>query len=233
MYWFPPSPLANDPCIDKITLQEEEVFVTMTVPPCASSHTRITVAFPHRTSEPHLSHSEGEGSGPPDWGTSPYGPVTGSRSSFLGCHCSEETMRGRFFSGLFTDYSNSAKLAWILQKFKSKTLNRTKQITLTNVFPSCWVYCKTAKKSLQSLKQQFDFTGHWAVVFYSVDCFLRIMSSPKRENITSLSIFFPSESGSLRASAVYAKGPGIGLCNKDRLESSRRQREEDLQLQLK
>lgn len=70
-------------------------------------------------------------------------------------------------------------------------------------------------------------------MLYSVDCFLRIMSSPKRESIRSLSISFPCESGSLQASAVYAKGPGIGLHNKDRLESSRRQREEDLQLQLK
>lgn len=138
------------------------MFVTMRVPPCANSSTRITVAFPEQTSlaGPHLFHSEGEGSGPPDLGTSPYGPVKGSRSSFLGCHCSEETMTGRFFSGLFTSYSNSAKSAWILQKFKSKALNRTKQIALINVFPSFWVYCETAKKSLQSLKQQFDFTGH-------------------------------------------------------------------------
>lgn len=43
--------------------------------------------------EPHQSHCEGEGSGPPDWGISPYGLVTGSRSSFLGCHCKKETKR--------------------------------------------------------------------------------------------------------------------------------------------
>lgn len=110
-----------------------------------SSHRCITAAFPQAEqtslSEPHLFHSEGEGSGPPDWGTSPYGPVTGSRSSFLGCHWNEETLRGRFFSGLSTDYTNTSKSAWIQQKFKSKTLNRTKQITLINGFPSFWVLC--------------------------------------------------------------------------------------------
>lgn len=77
-------------------------------------HLRAGTTEPQRPeqtslSEPHLSHSGGGGSGPPDWGTSPYGPVTGSRSSFLGCHCSEEITRGRFGSGLFTDDSDSAK----------------------------------------------------------------------------------------------------------------------------
>lgn len=38
----------------------------------------------------HLSRCEGEGSGPPDWGTFPYDPVIESRSSFLGCHCRKE-----------------------------------------------------------------------------------------------------------------------------------------------
>lgn len=41
-------------------------------------------------STPHRSRCEGGGSGPPDWGTSPYGPATGSRSSFLGCHCRDK-----------------------------------------------------------------------------------------------------------------------------------------------
>lgn len=69
-------------------------------------------------------------------------------------------MTGRILSGLFTDYSNSSKSACILHKFKSKTLDHTKHITLMNVFPSFGVYGETAKKLLQSLNQQFGFTGH-------------------------------------------------------------------------
>lgn len=42
---------------------------------------------------PHQSRCEAEGSGPPDWGTFPCGPVTGSRSSFLGCHCTVKIIK--------------------------------------------------------------------------------------------------------------------------------------------
>lgn len=64
----------------------------------------------------------------------------------------------------------------------------------------------------------------------------KFMKVPKE--IISSSLFFPSKSESLiylasRPILSMQKAQGLDLHNKDRLESSRRQRDKDLQLQLK
>lgn len=126
-------------------------------------------------------------------------------------------------------------------KFPKSTHQTIKPPTMSNVLLSSRLPCETAKW-LESLKQNFYRSLSRDIIFciyFQIDLFLQSLPASlwKYQNITTWS--FSLEIRSLIFSAyrpvVVSENEAQGWvrCNKDRLGSSRRQRDKDLQLQLK